>query len=95
MNDQLTTDEARDSRQPESEGRVVLQRLISGDVEITLRVLWRTSGFLSGLAQDIKALAPDRAQMCREFVDCIEAEARRLSANAKLRDAGESGVEQH
>lgn len=28
MNDQMTTDEARDTRKPESEGRVVLQRLV-------------------------------------------------------------------
>ena len=47
----------------------------------TLRVLWRTSGFLSGLAQDLKSIAPDRAQSCRDFVESLEAEARQLSAN--------------
>lgn len=63
----------------EKRGADSVQRMVSGDVEITLRVLWRTSGFLSGLAQDIKALSPERAQSCRDFVDCIEAEARRLA----------------
>lgn len=63
-----------------------LEHVVSGDVETTLRVLWRTSGFLSGLSQDIKPLSPERAQSCRNFVDCLEEEARRLSANSKLTD---------
>lgn len=63
-----------------------LEHVVSGDVETTLRVLWRTSGFLSGLSQDIKPLSPERAQSCRNFVDCLEEEARRLSANTEVSD---------
>ncbi len=40
MNDQMTFNEARDSRHPESEGRVVLQRLVRRAVAFSIRQPW-------------------------------------------------------
>jgi len=45
----------------------------------TLHVLWRTSGFLSGLAVEIEKLAPDKARIIRDFQASLEDEARLLS----------------
>ena len=51
---------------------------IIDDVDTAMRALWRTSGFLSGLAQDLQPLAPERYKTCRDFVEAVEAAARRL-----------------
>lgn len=52
-------------------------------IETTLRLLWRTSGFLTGLAQDIKSIAPERAEICRAFIKDLDAEAKRIFPDEK------------
>ncbi len=67
---------------PKHNSWVRSSELVSGSVQTTLTVLWRTSGFLQGLADDIKHLSPERAAMCRQFIKSLEDEAKRLSANS-------------